>query len=248
MSPSKDRAYRAVEGSGDVLKRHIGKVAQEQYLPIAFGELSQGDLEGIDLLLSVEGVEGSRDLTSELVGHLHAVAVGVNDGRLGRMASEAAAVVTDQVHQDAKEPGLKLALIIISAKSLDNAQEGFLDEVLSELGVAGGAERVAEESLPVGVDEDIPGGFIAVLAPHEELGDGACVHSTLGKTTARVGYCHDRREGPQKGSIRPTTPRTEGELKAARITPVPRLSTGKAKKGEVACGRRISILPNSPEV
>ncbi len=37
MSSGKHRADRAVEGTGDVLEGHIGKMTKEEYLSISFG-------------------------------------------------------------------------------------------------------------------------------------------------------------------------------------------------------------------
>ena len=180
----KHRAYRAIQGAGDVLERHIGKMTKHQNLPIPFRELSQRDLQRIDFFAAMQRVVRRRHVAGEFIGHLDPLAMRFNHGGLSRVAGAAAAVVADEVDQNTKEPGFELALVIVFAEALDDAEESFLHEVLREFGIAGRAEGVAKEPLPIGIDQGIPGGFIAGLASGKEFRDGPCVHGTLRETFA----------------------------------------------------------------
>ncbi len=152
---------------------------EHQYLPIAFGQLSQGSLKSVHLFAKVDGFVRGGHFAGDLIGHFHCFAVGMDDGRLGRVPGEASAVVADQIYENTKEPGFEFALVVVGAEPLDNAQKRFLDKVLREFGIAGGTEGVAEEALPVGVYESIPSEFVARLASPEKLRNGTCVHVTL---------------------------------------------------------------------
>src|ERR1051325_1521687 len=112
----------------------------------------------------MQRVEWRRDIARHFIHQFDALAVAFNRCGLRWVTGKTAAVIPDEVHKDAEQPGFELALIIIAAQALDDAEEGLLHEVLREFRVVGGTERVTKEALPVGVDQRIPSGTIASLA------------------------------------------------------------------------------------
>jgi hypothetical protein len=189
MRSSKDCADWTIKGPGNVLKGHIGKMAKQEYLPICFRQPSQCHLKGVHVFLKMQGIKGSGSFSRELVGQFDPISARFHDGGLRRVPGEIAAMVSNQIDQYAEQPGFKLTLIIIPANALNDAEEGLLHEILGKFGFMGRTQCITKKPLPIGIDQYVPSGGIAGLAPHQKVRDGTSVHGHLRKTPISPRYC-----------------------------------------------------------
>ncbi len=149
---------------------------KEQHLPVAFGQPPQSGLKRSDLFGEVERVIRWGHFSGELVGELHFFTARPDDGGLRGMAADTPAVVADKIHENPEKPRLEFPLVVVSSELLDDAKECFLHEVLGELRVSCGPQCVSKQTLPVGVNQHIPGGSFAGLATRQQHRNGTCVH------------------------------------------------------------------------
>jgi hypothetical protein len=137
---------RAAERGCDLLERHVPEVVQEQHAPWPGRNLAGGSEQAL-----------VRDLL--IVCPLHAVRLwfeGVEERGDGSLdvpfgtGGRAPEVIVPDVQGDAPRPGAQRRCATVAREAAQEVDEGFLREIVGQVGVARAARQPANHVLPKG--------------------------------------------------------------------------------------------------
>ena len=158
---------RAAERGGDLLQRHIPEVVQQQHTPWPRRNLTGGIEQALvgDLLivcrLHAVGLDGWFERVEERGDGYCGVAF-----RTGGCAPE---VIPPDVQGDASRPGGQRRRATVTREATQEMDEGFLREVIGQIGVARAARQRANQFFPktrcgLGASPALGPGFLGEVA------------------------------------------------------------------------------------